>query len=390
MLWQSPQWLWQSPQWLWLLAALAIPLLIHLLRRSATREIPFAAAHWLQEKRPYRKRRLLREKWLLLLRMLLLALLALLLAQPLLQRDAAASADTLLVDPRIARAELEIFLQDHPGFRQRLWLQPQPTPISAARPPATDLWKTLSGLAAAGAFRRAHILLRNAENPSGHGALSVSPHWQWHALENTGADDATPLPKLALLGPGPPWLEAMLQQLRDATLPQLALQTLDTIDAANAKAQDWLIYDTPGTLPGALQQFVRDGGLLITDQRVRPQGTLRFVELAGDEPLQAAALGRGSWLRYGRDWHSDGFFHRADLPQTLWRQWFAQDWALQARSRGHWSIDASPGIPVADAAVHRSHLAPLQHGLLLAFVLLLALERIVALARPARGGGGRD
>lgn len=381
---------WQSSQWLWLLAALAIPLLIHLLRRSATREITFAAAHWLQQKRQHRKQLLLREKWLLLLRMLLLALLVLILAQPLLQRDGVSPADLLLVDPRIEHAQLETFLQKNPSFASVLWLQSKPVSVTAPRPQAPDLWNTLSGLADVDEFRRAHILLRNAENPSGHGALRVSPHWQWHALENANTENSTPLPRLALLGEGPPWLEAALQQLRETELPQLELQKFDTIDRVDAAAQDWLIYDLPGALPTELREFVRDGGLLITDQRVQPTPGRSFVDVAYDEPLQATALGRGSWLRYGRDWHSGDFFRHPGLPEKLWQQWFTRDWALQTRSRGLWSIEAPPGIAVADAEVRRSRLMPMEPWLLLTFVLLLALERTVALARPAAGSDDRD
>ncbi|MGL6161600.1 BatA domain-containing protein [Microbulbifer sp.] len=381
---------WQSSQWLWLLAALAIPLLIHLLRRNATREITFAAVHWLQRERQHKKRLLLREKWLLLLRMLLLALLAILLAGPLLQRDNQASEKMLLVDPRIERAELETFLGENPRFASVLWLLPDPLPISESRPQAPDLWRTLSSLADAGEFRRAHILLRHAQNPSGHGALAVSPHWRWHALENGSKEESSPLPRLTLLGQSPTWLEAVLQQLQNTVAPQLELQKLAAAGLASASEQDWLLYDTAGELPAALQQFIRDGGLLITDQRVQPAGGIQFVEIAGDEPLQAAALGRGSWLRYGRDWHNADFFHRPELPEKLWQQWFAQDWALQARGRGLWSIDAPPGIAIADAEVHRFRLMPIEQWLLLAFVLLLALERTVALARPAVGSDGHD
>ncbi|WP_308364400.1 MULTISPECIES: BatA domain-containing protein [unclassified Microbulbifer] len=382
--------LWQSSQWLWLLCALAIPLLVHLLQRNASREITFAAVHWLRQKPQFTKHLLLREKWLLLLRMLLLALLVLMLAQPLLQRDGITSPDLLLVDPRIEHGQLETFLQENPGFASVLWLQPEPVPVTAPRPQAPDLWKTLSGLADAGEFRRAHILLRSAENPSGHGALRISPHWQWHALENANTENSAPLPRLALLDEGPPWLEAALRQLRETELPQLELQKLDTIDSVGATEQDWLIYDTAGALPAALREFIRDGGLLITDRRVQPADEMPFVEVADDGSLQSAALGRGSWLRYGRDWHSEDFFRHPDLPEKLWQQWFAQDWALQTRSRGLWSVTAPPGIAIPESKVGRSRLVPMEHWLLLAFVLLLALERTVALARPAAGSRDRD
>lgn len=65
-------------------AALLLPLLLHLARRSEVRIVPFAALRWLRAApQPQRRHRL--EEWLLLLlRLLLLAALALLLAQPVL------------------------------------------------------------------------------------------------------------------------------------------------------------------------------------------------------------------------------------------------------------------------------------------------------------------
>ncbi|MCX2830318.1 BatA domain-containing protein [Microbulbifer thermotolerans] len=380
---------WLSPQWLWLLGALAIPLLIHLFRRNASREITFAAVQWLEKKRSSRKRLLLRDKWLLLLRMLLLALLALLLSQPLWRDQSPTDGNILLVDPRIEEAQLKEFLKQAPPFAESFWLQAEPIPVSEPQPQPVDLWKTLSTLATAGKFRRAHILLRSAQNPAGHSALQVSPHWQWHTLETAQTESAAVLPRLALLGPEPPWLAAALQQLRDTKAPQLELQKLETIEAANASEQDWLIYNNAGPLPAALEEFVRAGGLLITDQRVRAQPEMHFVEIAGDKGPQAAALGRGSWLRYTQDWHQEAFFRRPALPENLWQQWFEQDWALQTQHRGLWSAAAPPGIAVPDTEVQGSHWVSLSQWLLLALVLLLALERCIALARPVEGGEKR-
>ncbi|SHF36833.1 N-terminal double-transmembrane domain-containing protein [Microbulbifer donghaiensis] len=381
----------QSPLWLWLLGALAIPLLIHLLRRSNPREITFAAAHWLRQKPQQNWKRLfLRDKLLLLLRLLLIALLALLLAQPLLNRDAQPEKSILLVDPRMERAELREFLDRNfsgdETFTEIFWLQARPSPIAEQRPPAPDLWQTLSALADQAAFRRAHILLRSDNNPSGRGLFKFSPHWQWHAVQQSGSGDDPNAPRIALLGDGPAWLEPVMRQWRNTAQPQLALQQLTTTAAADAESLDWLIYDTPGPLPESLHDFIRDGGLLITDQRVQPAAAVDFVALETEpgEILQAAAIGRGSWLRYRHDWHGEQFFRRADLPRRLWQQWSAQDWALQSRSRANWSIDAPPGIAVPDTDVPPAARATIERPLLVALLLLLALERLLALSGAMR------
>ena len=80
------------PAGLLALAALALPLLLHLARREEQRPVEFAALRWLQARVRPRHRLRFEERLLLALRLLLVALLALLLARPVLPlegRDAA-------------------------------------------------------------------------------------------------------------------------------------------------------------------------------------------------------------------------------------------------------------------------------------------------------------
>ena len=74
--------LWLFPAGLAALAALLLPLLIHLARRDQQQLIDFAALRWLAAK-PRPRHRIRFDEWpLLLVRLLLLALLAGLLARP--------------------------------------------------------------------------------------------------------------------------------------------------------------------------------------------------------------------------------------------------------------------------------------------------------------------
>lgn len=66
------------------LAALLLPVLLHLARRSEPRTVAFAALRWLRPRPQPQRRHRFEELLLLLVRLLLLALLALLLAQPVL------------------------------------------------------------------------------------------------------------------------------------------------------------------------------------------------------------------------------------------------------------------------------------------------------------------
>lgn len=87
------------------LAALAIPLLIHLIRRSERQRTPFAALRWVADRTRPRQRLHLHDPLLLMLRLLLLAVLALLLAQPVWREPGADDAKVVAVLPSVSAAE---------------------------------------------------------------------------------------------------------------------------------------------------------------------------------------------------------------------------------------------------------------------------------------------
>lgn len=385
MQWLSPQWL--SPEWFGLLPVLALPIIVHLFRRKAVQEITFAAAHWLQQKPNRSVRRLqLRDRTLLCLRLFLLALLIVLLAAPQLRQPTPDSTSTLLVDPRVSAQQLQAFLADSAPFSRILWLQPSPHPVSDSRPAEPDLWRALSVLAEHPGYRRAQILLAAAHNPSGFEALRISPHWQWHSVEPGNTSDLSAAPTLAVMGSAPAWLEPALAQLSATTQAELSLEIIDLPEnlTPDGNGIDWLIYNTAGELPTEVRGFVEAGGLLITDQRTRSFANVEFRTLPGNPQAEAAALGRGSWLRYRADWENPEFFRDNTLPERMWRDWFQQDWQLQTHSRGTWAIANPPGVAVADTEVAQSLWINPQRQLLLAFLLLLALERLLALSRSPK------
>ncbi|WP_428383448.1 BatA domain-containing protein [Nevskia ramosa] len=101
----------------WLaLAALAIPIAIHLIRRRAARDVPFAALAWLAARTPPRRQWRLDDRWLLAVRLLLIALLAVILAEPLWRSNEAADAAAVYVAPGLdanaARAAVDAPLAD--------------------------------------------------------------------------------------------------------------------------------------------------------------------------------------------------------------------------------------------------------------------------------------
>ncbi len=86
------------------LAAAALPIAIHLVRRLQPATTEFAALRWISERVGPRRRILFERPWLLLLRLVLIALLALLLAQPVLFETARAPKPWIVVAPGVDRA----------------------------------------------------------------------------------------------------------------------------------------------------------------------------------------------------------------------------------------------------------------------------------------------
>ncbi|MCE4302280.1 BatA domain-containing protein, partial [Xanthomonas hortorum pv. vitians] len=103
------------------LAALLLPLLIHLARRSEHRPTDFAALRWLRAL-PRPRHRVRFDEWpLLLVRLLLLAALALLLAEPAL-RDHQDTRPRVAVSPGVDVAAARAL--SHAANAQWVWLAP--------------------------------------------------------------------------------------------------------------------------------------------------------------------------------------------------------------------------------------------------------------------------
>ncbi len=124
-----------APLGLAALAALGVPILLHLVRRSQATRIEFAALRWVPERIKARRRVRLEQPWLLLLRLLLLVLLALLLACPAWIADSDADSAWVVVapgvSPTLARQRLKL---DDARWR---WLAPG-FPALADTPPRTQ------------------------------------------------------------------------------------------------------------------------------------------------------------------------------------------------------------------------------------------------------------
>jgi hypothetical protein len=92
-----------APLGLAALAALALPILLHLIRRLELTTTEFAALRWISDRVRPRRRIRIERPWLLLLRLALLAALALLLAKPVFVEPAVVSKAWVVVAPGIDR-----------------------------------------------------------------------------------------------------------------------------------------------------------------------------------------------------------------------------------------------------------------------------------------------
>ncbi len=114
------------------LAALVVPILIHLIRRPEQHVIEFAALRWLDERVRPRRRLRLDELWLLLVRLVLVTALAILLARPVLDRDPRAARAWIAVAPGADLAAARAVLPQDAG--EWHWLAPGFPTIDAPAP----------------------------------------------------------------------------------------------------------------------------------------------------------------------------------------------------------------------------------------------------------------
>lgn len=121
------------PAGLLALGALLVPMLLHLARRSEHRAIDFAAVRWLSARARPRRRLLLVEHGLLVLRLLLISALALLLAQPVWTGGVGNRAWTV-VAPDV---DLATNPKSSGADSERRWLAPGYPPLEGPRPIST-------------------------------------------------------------------------------------------------------------------------------------------------------------------------------------------------------------------------------------------------------------
>ncbi len=329
-----------APLGLAALAALIVPLLVHLRRRTEDVPLDFAAMRWL-EALPRPKQRLRFDEWLLLaVRLLLVALLALLLARPAVLGWDDDSPRVLVapgVDPAAARAAAG-------AEAEAYWIAPGFPAITSAPPKGPIALSSLIRQFDAELPQGAPLTILVPPVLDGVDArrLDLTRKVTWRtiaAAPGAPAEPPVPAPTLAVRYAG---TEAPLRYFRAAAAAWGATEKFTAEAGDSLPPRDAvLVWLRPGPVPASVTHWVEEGGtalLASTSQLAMPaaSGPL-WADAAGSALVEGGPLGAGRVLRFTRP------LEPAAMPDLL-------DPGFAAALRDLVSSPAPPPAHVAAAA----------------------------------------
>ena len=357
------------------LAALIIPLILHIARKSEQLPTDFAALRWLRS-RPKPRSRLRFDEWpLLLLRLALLALAALWLAQPVLFGA---------VDERPYVAVVPGAQVDQAAFADaRLhWLAPGFPKIDTARPtgplPVASLIRQLD--AELPPKTPLTIVTPNILDGADADRLCLSRKVAWRVSGETTAapDKPTTPPILAIRSDADH--RAALRYIRAAALAWRTVEPDSApTDAPLPDKTHILVWLAGGTLPASAVDWVRQGGTLLAASDTRLSADQPMVPLwrdADGQPLaQAATLGKGRLIRLTRP------LVPAQMPILLDADFPTQLRALLTPTPSPARVAATDYAPLTGGRAYDQPPQQLRPWLAILIALLLLAERWLATSR---------
>lgn len=378
------------------LAALSLPLLIHLTRRSDRQIIDFAALRWLRAKERAR-RRLRIDEWLLLaLRMLLLAAVVLLLAQPIWFAATDHRAWVVVVPTADATA-----LSNEPALRAASWhwLAPGFPPFDSAPPmqpvETASLLRELDASLPATQALTVIVPEQLAGLDGERIRLSRALDWRIVASRALPASAATPaaITRRVAIRYDPSnsgisryfaaavtaWNSGNAATAADPSQPAFVIDAASSAVALPA-ATDWLLWLASDPLPAPIERWLGDGGSVL-----RAASSAVVADDAALEIWRSAHT--GTWLSAQR--HGCGrllIVHGAlaveQLPElldpefpTLLRSWFAPPARAADRAM------AKDVAPTQGMATWPTQGKPLRAAMIWLIAALWLLERWLASAR---------
>ena len=293
------------------LAALLLPVLLHLVRQSDRTRVEFAALRWLTARAQPRRRPRLDEWLLLLLRLLLLALVALWLAQPVL-RGRPDVRPWLLVHPAInaSRAPPAATADE-----QRRWLAPG-FPALEQAPPASrasigsllrELDAELPAHVAVRVLVPAQLDATDAERPL------LRRKMDWTVVPGTAAFTTTPPPRKVRMAvhadpahrPALPYLRAASAAWAAGALSPREAQPLRELASGETVGADdtHLAWLASAPVPAATKAWVRSGGVVLlahdgdSDGIDWRQASIAWRSADGSPLALRVQEGAGAWAR---------------------------------------------------------------------------------------------
>lgn len=375
-----------APLGLAALAALALPILIHLIRRIELRRTDFAALRWISERARPRRRIRIERPWLLLLRLALLASLALLLARPVMTELAAPTQPWVVVAPGVDRAAAHAATTVSGADWH--WLAPgfptlENAPSSTKIPIASLLRQLDADLPAATAL--SVVVPEQLAGLDGE-RLRLAHAIDWrivpgHMAVSEAASTDVPIRFAVRYTPE---TEPALTFLRAAVAAwntrEPGRYELDAQPVATPIADDtrWLAWLAP-QLSAQASAWVEQGGVALVVNQSSPDAQTLWGDAAGNVLARQQPAGRGRLLAL------PGALDPATLPILL-----DADFPDRLRS----ALQGPPPAPTLAhaAAVHplrdttlatssahsRDSARPLDPWLALLIALLFLIERIVA------------
>ncbi|GHA73816.1 BatA domain-containing protein [Cognatilysobacter bugurensis] len=399
------------------LAAVLLPLLIHLARRSEHRPTMFAALRWLARK-PKPRRRIRFDEWpLLLVRVLLVVLVGLLLAQPVL-KGVSDGTPWVVVAPGVALPEdrSTAAARDarwhwlEPGFpavdddnRPGVVTPGSASPTSLLReldatlPPAVALTvlvpPELGGVDAARPVLTRRVDWRVvASDPSGAsvgrdragegGSLPAPPGVRDLPPAVSVRHAADPEPALHYIRAAlAAWEPAPRQGGREAATKRHDIAPAGQTVPASAKHLIWL---AAGDVPPAVCAWIRAGGVALFDAAATPcavaPARVLWRDESGEPTLEEVAYGRGRSLRFTRE------LAPASMPVLLDGAFAVQLRALfEPLPVAPARVRAEDHAPAVGGAAYLSSPRELAPWLIVLAALMLLVERAMASGRR-RGG----
>lgn len=378
-----------APLGLAALAALALPLIIHLVRRIELRTTEFAALRWISERIRPRRRLRFERPWLLLLRLVLLAAMALLLARPILDVPPGSASNRVLVAPGsdIGAARAAVTLRNA-DWR---WLAPGFPALETPAPSASVPTASLLREADADLPRDATLAVVVPEIVSGLDGErpKLSREVEWHVVPGRMPDrgEVSAPAAITLAVRYAPAAEPTLRYLRAAIAAldvrepgRYALDAQPGDVAVNATTRDLLWLGAPIT--AAIAAWIEAGGTALVDGERCADGAPAWRDASGDVLARIEPRGRGRMICLSAALSPQTFpaLLDAGFPQHL-----ADLLQGDARPPSRGPADAlrpAGGAPSSRIAATAESAKPLDPWLVLAIALGLLIERVVATRAP--------